>query len=370
MPIYLYVRSLVFDAIRIGLVAAVLLSPAAASAQNQRVTIQSFSSQGAYGTQVATPLPIYRVHASNGKLVDDNGVVFNSYQPQWTTPVANSKCVIPNPVNWAAVLTTYYVVLASDQDHMKIVRGCGKSPLQLNSDQQYSGITTNNFVNHAQIAGAINGNTSNVNQVIAAGELDVIDGKIVYMDTCSGHFRPNVGSFLAYAKTLDNAGVLSLTSDLKNIIQSGWISDQQIAANLTQMVNGDLTPKRNVRVGTGGCYSYTTVFAVSAANGTTTLSGGLMALNQGGAKVFLNTVNAITNQNVKELTLTNNCCIYSYAANVITDLHWWNNALNFAFTDETDDTYHLSVHVYSYNHEVDFNSSKPNIKKITFDWAP
>lgn len=367
MPVYRHLRSF---AAQIGMAAAALLLPGAALAGNQPITIQNFSSQGAYGTQVASPLPIQTLHVSDGQLVDDGGVVFNSYNPQWTTPVSGSSCVIPN-LNWAAVYTTFYVVLASDPTHLRVVRSCGKSPLKLNSASQYSNISSSNFINHAQIAGAIGGNTNNVNQVIAAGELDVINGKIVYMDTCSGHFQPNVGSFLAYAKTLDDVGVLTLTSSLRSIIATGSISDQQISANLTQMVNGNLTPQRNVRVGTGGCYSYTTVFAVSTSNGTTTLSGGLLGLNQGGAKVFLSNINAITNQNVKEITLTyNNCCIYSYAANVITDLHFWNNALNFTFADETNDTYSLSVHVYSYNHEVDYNSSKPNINRITFDWAP
>ncbi|MDG2532516.1 hypothetical protein P6144_02560 [Sphingomonas sp. HITSZ_GF] len=375
MPDFGFVRALAHVARIIGVAAASLLLHAEAYAASQPISIQQFSSKGAYGTQVANPLPIYTLHISNGKLVDSNGVTFNSYLPQWTTsspqwsPVAGSGCIIPN-LRWAAVYTTFYVVLASDPDHMRVVRSCGKSPLQLNSNAQYSNIGSGNFINHAQIAGAINGNTNNVNQVIAAGELDVINGKIVYMDTCSGHFQPNVGSFLAYASGLDEGGVLSLTSSLKSIIQSGSISDQQISANLTPMVSGGTTPSRNVRVGTSGCYSYTTVFAIGTSNGTTTLSGGLLALNQGGVQVFMNNINAITNQNVKDITLTGNCCIYSYAANVITDLHFWNNALNFTFTDETNDTYSLSVHVYSYNHEVDYNSAKPNINKITFDWAP
>lgn len=363
-----YIRALVRAAQIIGIAVASILIPEEAFA-GQTISIQTFSSQGAYGTQVNTPLPIYKLHISNGKLLDDNGVVFNSYQPQWTTPSAGSSCVIPN-LRWAAVYTTFYVVLANDQDHLRIVRSCGKSPLQMDSSAQYSNISSSNFINHAQIAGKVSG-TNNVNQVIAAGELDVINGKIVYMDTCSGHFQPNVGSFLAYASKLDTQGALSLTSPLKDIIATGSISDQQISANLTQMMSSsNVTPQRNVRVGTGGCYSYTTVFAVGTANGMTTLSGGLLALNQGGVKVFLNNINAITNQNVKDILLTGNCCIYSYAANVITELHFWNNALNFTFTDETNDTYSLSVHVYSYNHEVDYNSSKPNINKITFNWSP
>lgn len=339
-----------------------------ASAASQRIAIQEFASLGELGQQVTDKLPIYRVHVEHGQLVDDSGNAFSSYQPQSTTPVGKSRCVIPN-LGWAAFYTTFYVVLANDQDHMLLVKSCGKSPLKLNSISQYSNINSNNFINHAQIAGTTNGK---INKVIAAGEIDVINGKIVYMDTCSGHFKPNVGSFLAYASRLDNSKPLALTSALEDIISSGSITDQEINNNLIQMINnGSITPKRDVRSGTSGCYSYTTVFEYSrGADGTTTLSGGLLALDQGNINVFQNDINAITNRNIKAIDLRHNSGIYDYSAYVTTDWHWYNNTLNFTFTDETDDTYSLSVHVYSYNHEVDYNSQKPNIKKITFDWTP
>ncbi len=348
------------------IVMAIALMGCSVAFADQPIKIQSFPSQGPFGTSVTNTLPIYRLHVSNGQLVDDSGNPFNSYQPQWTKPTSVSYCQIPN-LNWQAYLTTFYVVLATDPSHILAVKSCGKSPLQINSTMQYPNIGSGNFINHAQIAGQTNGT---INQVIAAGEMDVINGKIVYMDTCSGHFQPNVGSFLAFASTLDQDKVLSLTSPLKSIIASGTITDQQIGANLTQMVNGSLTPTRNVRSGTGGCYSYTTVFAVSTSNGSTTLSGGLLALNQGGINVFQTDINTITNKNIKDIYLTNNRGFYDYAAWVITDLHFYNNALNFKFTDESPDTYSLSVHVYSYNHQVDYDSEKPNINKITFDWAP
>jgi len=337
----------------------------ASNASAQTIAIQEFSAPLG-GTQVTPNLPVYTVHMnSNGKLVDSSGKVFNSYMPQSTSK--DSNCVIPN-LRWAAYYTTFYVVLASDPGHMRLVRSCGKSPLKLNSMEQYSNISSSNFINHAQIAGQTGGKT---NKVIAAGEIDVIDGKVVYIDTCSGHFQPNVGSFLAYTNTLDGSTrPLALTSTLKDIIATGSISNQQISDNLIYMKHSQsIAPRRDVRSGTGGCYSYTTVFEYSTANGITTLSDGLMAYKQGDIHVFQNDINTITNKNIKAIQLTPNFGIYSYAAYVITEWHIYNNALNFTFTDETDDTYSLSVHVYSYNHEVDYNSEKPNINKITFDYV-
>ncbi len=336
----------------------------AGNAVAETIAIQRFSAPLG-GRQVTPNLPIYKVHVENGRLVDASGKVFNSYQPQTTSK--DSHCVIPS-LHWAAYYTTFYVVLASDPGHLLLVRSCGKSPLKLNSTEQYANIDSGNFINHAQIAGQTNGK---VNEVIAAGELDVINGKIVYMDTCSGHFKPNVGSFLAYISRLDGpTKPLALTSTLEGIIRSGSISSQQIGTNLTHMIdNGSIVPRRNVRSGTSGCYSYTTVFEYSTAAGSTTLSGGLMAYQQGPISVFQNDINTITNKNIKSIELTNNVGYYDYAAYVTTDWHIYNNALNFKFTDETNDTYALSIHVYSYNHQVDYDSAKPNINRITFDYA-
>ena len=338
----------------------------------QPISIQTFTAPPAdYGTQVATPLPIYKVHVVSGQLVDDSGNIFNSFRPQSTSSTVasaanTSACIIPN-LGWRAYYTTFYVVLKSDPDHMLLVKSCGKSPLQLNSTDQYGNISSQNFINHAQIAGRTNGVG---NPVIAAGEIDVINGKIVYMDTCSGHFKPNAGSLLAYMSQLDSLKAVSLTSTLKDIIGTGEISNTQINGNLIAMINnGSISPERNVRSGTSGCNSYTTVFLYSgslANGGTVTLTGGLMAYQQGGIQVFQNDINTITNRNIKDISLTNNIGYYNYAAYVTTDWHVYNNALDFAFTDETNDTYSLSIHNYSYNHQVDYDSTKPNIKKITF----
>jgi len=332
---------------------------------SQKIQIQQFSSQDG-GQQVTGNLPIYKVHVKDGKLVDDSGNAFNSYEPQSTIPTDKSKCIIPIPPGgWLAYYTTFYVVLASDPDHLLLVKSCGKSPLQLNSTKQFSNISNQNFINHAQIAGTTNGI---VNEVIAAGEIDVIDGKIVYMDNCSGHFKPNVGSLLAYMSQLDKSKPVALTSSLKDIISVGSITDQQITNNLIFMQsNTSIIPKRNERSGTGNCHSYTTVFTKAILDGVTTLSGGLLAYQQGNINIFQSDINSITKTNIKEIELTSNSGYYNYAVNVITDLHIYNNALQFYFTDETGDTYSLSIHVYSYNHQVDYDSKKPNINKITFE---
>jgi hypothetical protein len=331
----------------------------------ESVSIQTFQSQGGYGTAVTSELPIYRLHAADGVLVDDAGAKFSSVDPQWTSSTAQSKCTIAN-LRWAAVETTFYVVLASERDHILAVRSCGKSPYQKGGTSQYYDINASNLINHAQIAGLAG---STINPVIAAGEMDVIDGKPVYMDTCSGHFRPNVGSFLAY---LSQSNLIPLTSALKVIAASGNITDDQISQNFTRMANtGSLIPLRNNRPGTGDCYSYTTVFAYSTAGNRVSLNGGLMALNQGPARVFQTDINSITNHNIRTIDLRpNHGVIYSYAAYVTTDWHIYNNSIQFYFTDETEDRYALSVRIFSEDHAVNYNSDKPNIKKIVFyiDW--
>lgn len=333
---------------------------------SESISIQQFSAE-AGGTPVTPDLPIYKVSVgANGKLVDSSGNVFNSYKPQSTTPTSGSECVIVLPnARWKAYYTTFYVVPESAHNQMYLVRSCGKSPLQLNSTAQYPNINTGNFINHAQIAGTAS--DGGANKVIAAGEIDIVDGRVVYIDTCSGHYKPNVGSLLAYVSSYI-PGPLALTSTLNDIISSGSITEQEISSNLIKMIDSsNITPRRNYRSGTGNCNSYTTVFERSVSGKTTTLTGGLLAYKQGNINIFQNNINTITNKNIKGIELTPNCCLYDYAAWVITDLHFWNNAMQFYFTDETDDTYSLSVHVYSYNHEVDYNSEKPNIKKIVFD---
>lgn len=327
------------------------------------IKIQEFSAPYD-GIKVTNDLPIYKVNFVNGVLKDQFGNVFNSYMPQSTTPVDNCKCIIGGNVGWKAYYTTFYVVLANDPNQMYLVKSCGKSPLQLNSIQQYNNININNFINHGQIAEGKNGVA---NKVIAAGEIDVVNGKIVYMDTCSGHYKPNVGSLLAYTSKLDSLNVFALTSNLKSIIDVGYITNAQINSDLIFMKpNTSIIPKRNERSGTGDCYCYTTVFVQSVNKGVTTLTNGLMAYQQGNINVFQNTINAITNKNIKSIEVTNNFGYYEYKVYVVTDLHIYNNSLSFKFTDETGDTYGLSIHVYSYNHGVSYNSKKPNINKITF----
>ncbi len=350
------------------LVIATVLFSYYASAQNQDVIIQQFSARPG-GEQVTPSLPIYTVHFANGKLVDELGATFNSYLPQSTTSPAKCACAVQN-LNWKAYNTTFYVVLANDPTHMLLVKSCGKSPLQRNTFQQYpnikyrrnpDGSEDTNFINHAQIA-TINGT---VHPVIAAGEIDVVDGKIVYIDTNSGHFRPNVGSFLAYMSNLDNANVLALTSALKDIKITGTITPEQISRNFTLMKPG-LEPTREIRSGTQDGYSYTTVFAYATENGITTLSGGLLAYQFGNINIFQSDINTITSKkSIKSIELTNNVGVFTYNIYVVTDLHLSNDTMYFNFTDESPDTYSLTIYSFISNHNTDYWSSKPNINKIT-----
>ena len=373
MNIHNLVKGVFYVSILSSTVAAGLIFPRTATSQTtksqtteaspEKISIQSFSAPWT-GVQVTKNLPIYKIQVKGGILVDDSGKPFSSYRPQSTKPTDESICKIEN-IGWRAYYTTFYVVLANDQNNLYLVKSCGKSPLKLNSTEQYSNINKGNFIDHAQIAGRTK--NGDVNKVIAAGEIDVIDGEIVYMDNCSGHFKPNVGSLLAYMSQWDNPKPIALTSNLKTIISTGSITGQQISRNLIYMtsVNNDI-PKRDVRAGTGHCYSYTTVFNYKKIQGMTYLSGGLLAYQKGNINIFQSDINTITNKNIKRIELTSNFGIYSYAAYVTTDLHFHNNTLNFEFTDETDDTYSLYIFNYSYNHAVDYNSAMPNIKTITF----
>lgn len=352
-----------------------MILPWKASAQNsQPISIQQFSAP-ANGKTVTASLPIYKLGVVNGKLVDTKtGEVFNSFQPQSTMPTfvapEGCQCQIRN-LNWRGFYTTFYVVLPDQPDYLYVVRSCGKSPLQLFSTgivDQYLNIDTSNFINHGQMAAASAGRAQGTtNNAIAAGEIDIIDGLIVYIDNCSGHFSPTAGSLLAYLSGLDQSGVLSLTSDLKSIIATGSITNDQIGENLIYMnFVHDAPPTRTIRAGTGGCNSYTTVFYPTVSGDSTTLTGGLLAYLKGNIQISQNSINRFTNRNIKGIELTWNFGWYNYSVWVTTDWHFYNNYMNFKFTDETNDTYRLSIHMSTYNHEVDYDSAKPNIKRIVF----
>lgn len=63
-----------------------------------------------------------------------------------------------------------------------------------------------------------------------------------------------------------------------------------------------------------------------------------------------------------------NGTIYTYQIIVIGQAGVWHNA-HLSFTDEIDDVYDLSIHSPMVsNHTLNYNSSRPHIKKITLKW--
>ncbi|GAA0537910.1 hypothetical protein FHS83_003512 [Rhizomicrobium palustre] len=351
---------------------AVLGLSAVIPASAGNIAIRAFESHGGmstFGTKVTDDLPTYSLHIDGGLLKDDSNKVFSSYKSQSTSTVADASCkYMPTWLGLRGKLayyTTFYVVLESDPSHIIAVNSCGKAPLQRGSFEQYPQQTEANFINHAQIAGTTNGA---VNRVIAAGEMDVINGRIVYMDTCSGHFQPTPESFLAYLR--DTGGKsLTINSGLNTIISSGSISDAQIDSNMLRMIKGD-KPARTVRAGTSNCVAYTTVFDISKNGNTATLTGGLMSVGGGPIQVAQGGIGPASNSNLKSIRLDNNqgAWIYSYVVNVETDLHLINNSIDLAFTDETNDTYNLNIRVFMYDHTVKYNSAKPNVNKVKITW--
>lgn len=365
-----------------------------ASAQTADVIpIQHFTAV-ADGQLVTSSLPLYKLKVQDGLLVTEstfqNGVwtpaqvpvPFNSPAPQSLVTAKAAGCVInfSSPPNWAAFHTTFYVAVADGGAYaLYALNACGKAPLNFNG-QQYANQSKTNFVNHAQMAANATGQAlGSTVSVVAAGEIDIVDGKVIYMDNCSGHFRPTVGGTLAYMYTLTELlgtpAPLTLAQPLLDAFAAGSISESEIAAGFIAQQDGT-TPSRRidaatgnevgVRAGTSNCNGYTTVFLPTNKTGTSVdLVGGLMIYNGGPINVYRSTVGGESWSNLKTMYLQRNYGIYYYQAYVVTDLHFWNNALNLYFTDETNDTYSLSIHVFSYNHDVAYNSDHPNIRKIT-----
>ena len=59
--------------------------------------------------------------------------------------------------------------------------------------------------------------------------------------------------------------------------------------------------------------------------------------------------------------------IYRYQINVTGDANLFKGSIEFAFTDETNDTYALGIDSpISENHYVDYNSSAPNLTAISW----
>lgn len=98
------------------------------------------------------------------------------------------------------------------------------------------------------------------------------------------------------------------------------------------------------------------------------LTGGLLVPGGGEVVINGNSLSGIFEGQISSINLIEiDGFIYTYQINVTGDANLVKGNFNFAFTDETDDTYSLSIKSpISENHYVDFNSSAPNIKTISW----
>jgi hypothetical protein len=98
------------------------------------------------------------------------------------------------------------------------------------------------------------------------------------------------------------------------------------------------------------------------------LTGGLMV--PGGGEVIING-NSLAGIFAGQISAMNlieiDGFIYKYQINVTGDANLFKGTFHFGFTDETGDTYTLSIiSPISENHYVDYNSSAPNLKTISW----
>jgi hypothetical protein len=177
------------------------------------------------------------VTVSNGLLRQGNSIFSSPESPPQSlqppsTPSTPINCVIPG-LGWAAWYTTYYVVARSGVIHM--VNACGKDPI-LPGQNTAMRIMKGEFqMNHAALADATS--------VLGAGEVDVVNGRIVYIDNCSGHYRPTKYSLLFVINWLAGKGAQGLPTHGLRLNQLRWMKlGTGIAAD--------------IRAGTGDCWSY------------------------------------------------------------------------------------------------------------------
>lgn len=81
---------------------------------------------------------------------------------------------------------------------------------------------------------------------MSAGEIDVSNGRVVYIDSCSGHYTPTQHSLLFAINYLATLGAQGIPSH-------GLRLNQLTRMNISS--NG-LETAKNIRAGTGNCYSY------------------------------------------------------------------------------------------------------------------
>lgn len=158
---------------------------------------------------------------------------FNSKHPQ---SLSKKGCTI-NGLSWSAYYTTFYII--KNDKSLWLVNSCGKAPLIGDTEDSVEIKSNDGQINHSVIAQSAT--------VLGAGEIDIVDGEIKYIDNCSGHYKPNKHLLLHGIYTLAQAKAKGLTErklrieDLKNVSGGGESSK----------------PTETEREGTGECDSYT-----------------------------------------------------------------------------------------------------------------
>ncbi|WP_371170574.1 hypothetical protein [Aliiroseovarius sp. 2305UL8-7] len=155
-------------------------------------------------------------------------------------------------------MTTFYVVVPEGtRSVLYAMKACGKAPLAFNL-LQYRNQNSSKFVNHAQMAAiASDRPMGSTVTVVAAGEMDVINGGIVYMDNCSGHFKPTIGATLSYVSQLTAPLAvphpLMLSQPLHAAVSDGAINAASIAQNFIRQLPGGANdvPQRKINNTTG-----------------------------------------------------------------------------------------------------------------------
>lgn len=186
---------------------------------------------------------------SNG-LLEQNDKVFSSIQPQSTLPPGSEgNCEIPfrDKGAWKAWYTTYYVVSTTGQIYM--TNACGKAPIRPGATDAMLLESPANLINHAALA--------NADAVLGAGEVDVRKGKIIYIDNCSGHYRPTKASLEMLIDWLAAQGVQGLDRGqmIGRKMTKVTITDPQTGRATTD----NMRIAENIRAGTSDCYSYATI---------------------------------------------------------------------------------------------------------------
>jgi hypothetical protein len=98
------------------------------------------------------------------------------------------------------------------------------------------------------------------------------------------------------------------------------------------------------------------------------LTGGLLVPGGGEVVINGNSLSGIFEGQISSINLIEiDGFIYKWQINVTGDANLFKGHFDFGFTDETNDTYSLTIiSPISENHYVDYNSSAPNIKTISW----